>query len=212
MTLQYGKKPLRSTITVQGSSSAYFLSVFEERVQSHLQCFLWSQCWGISCWCTWWPSPCPYLLAGEGVSLGRHRSVTKDAATMFTEWWRTLFSLILSTATFQVSWGQPSELLQSGCHWQQLSHVKRKCLVLLHTNVFITKQFFHSDSDKSIPVARLYLCCWKEANKYTTVVFSWGASPLIPACKNRSHSTSSFSFYVESHHRLYLAHFWACDV
>lgn len=50
----------------------------KRRNHSHLQCSPWSQCWGTSCWCTWWPSPCPFLSAGEDASLGRRTSATEE--------------------------------------------------------------------------------------------------------------------------------------
>lgn len=49
-----------------------------QRLQSNLQCFLWSQCWGISCWCTWWQTPCPCLSGGRDASWGLHRSVKEE--------------------------------------------------------------------------------------------------------------------------------------
>lgn len=104
-------------------------------------------------------------------------------------------------------WHQPSQPLRSGCHWQQLSRVKRKCSVLPKL-----KCCLFSESYKSIPVVTLRLCFWKEANKHTTVVFSWVASLLIFVCKNQSYSTSFFLFYFGSHHRCCLAHCLACDV
>lgn len=85
----------------------------KRRNHSHLQCSLWSQCWGISCWCTWWPSPCPFLSAGEDASLGRRTSATEHTTTAF--YWTlhylrsALLSLMPSAATVQLTLGQPSE-------------------------------------------------------------------------------------------------------
>lgn len=111
MEIKLTDQPLQ--VNWKGSLMSVLSECVQRATQINLQCFLWSRCWGISCWCTWWPSPCPCPSAGEGASLGRHRSVTKDAATTFTEWWTTLFFFILSSVTFQVTWGQPSELLQA---------------------------------------------------------------------------------------------------
>lgn len=115
------------------------------RSQSYLQCFLWSQWWGISCWCIWWRTPCPYLSGGKAASLGLYRSVTEEMIKMM---W-SLCTWVLSDLTF---WQLNPWFFNTFSSPIMLLWV---CLTWFHCNLFSEKVRKASLSEESVWILRL---------------------------------------------------------
>lgn len=151
---------------------------------SHLQCSLWSQCWGISCWCTWWPSPCPFLSAGEDASLGRHMSATEDTTTGFTE------RCIISGQRCFYYW-----LLQQPSSWPWVNHqnrwspmwnIKAQCVYNLNWAIVIfSPEAIHSFlCTRTNFVQQLYSYFWR----WESFLSLWCSVGRLESWYPRSHS------------------------